>query len=63
MSRVAMISWNRVGVGVDLGYESFCDDLFCDINTIHNLDRDDMRELLTLAACDSCFIVDQVMSR
>ena len=61
MSRVAMISWNRVGVGVDLGYESFCDDLFCDINTIHNLDRDDMRELLTLAAYESFSIFHQIM--
>ena len=26
------------------------DDLFCDTNTIHNLDRNDTRELLTLAA-------------
>ena len=29
------------------------DDLFCDTNTIHNLDRNDMRELLTLAAYES----------
>ena len=39
------------------------DDLFCDTNTIHNLDRNDMRELLTLAAYDSFFIFDQVMYR
>ena len=25
-------------------------DLFCDTNTIHNLDRNDMKKLLTLAA-------------
>ena len=24
------------------------DDLFCDTNTIHNLDRNDMKKLLTL---------------
>ena len=39
------------------------DDLFCDTNTIHNLDRKDMRELLTLAAYESFFIFDQVMYR
>ena len=37
------------------------DDLFCDTNTIHDLDRNDMRELLTLAAYQSFFIFDQVM--
>ena len=43
---------------------SICiDNLFCDANTIHNLDHNDMREPLTLAACDSCFIFDQVMYR
>ena len=39
------------------------DDLFCDANTIHNLDRNDMRELLTLAAYESFFILGQVMYR
>ena len=39
------------------------DDLFCDANTIHNLDRNNMRELLTLAAYESFFIFDQVMYR
>ena len=37
------------------------DDLFCDTNTIQNLDRNDMRELLNLAAYESFFIFDQVM--
>ena len=37
--------------------------LFCDTNTIHNLYCSDMRELLTLAACESFFIFDQVMYR
>ena len=39
------------------------DDLFCDTNTIQNLDRNDMRELLNLAAYESFFIFDQVMYR
>ena len=39
------------------------DDLLCDTNTIHNLDRNDMRELLTLSAYESFFIFDQVMYR
>ena len=39
------------------------DDLFCDTNTIQNLDRNDMRELLNLAAHESFFIFDQVMYR
>ena len=39
------------------------DDLFCDANTIHNLDRTDTTELLTLAAYESFFILDQVMYR
>ena len=39
----------------------FIDDLFCDTNTIHNLDRNDMQEILTLAAYESFFIFDQVM--
>ena len=39
------------------------DDLLCDTNTIHNLDRNDMRELLTLAGYESFFIFDQVMYR
>ena len=39
------------------------DDLFWDTNTIHNLDRDEMRELLTLAAYESFFVFDQVMYR
>ena len=38
-------------------------DLFCDTNTIQNLDRNDMRELLNLAAYESFFIFDQVMYR
>ena len=29
---------------IDIG----TDDLFCDTNTIHNLDRNDIKELLTL---------------
>ena len=37
------------------------DDLFCDTNTIHDLDRNDMTEFLTLAAYQSFFIFDQVM--
>ena len=40
-----------------------CTDLFCDTNTIHNLDHNDMRELLTLAAYESFFIFDQIMHR
>ena len=39
------------------------DDLFCHTNTIQNLDRNDMRELLTLATYESFFISDQVMYR
>ena len=39
------------------------DDLFCDTNMIHNLDHNDMRELLTLAAYELFFIFDQVMYR
>ena len=39
------------------------DDLFCDTDTIQNLDRNDMRELLNLAAYESFFIFDQVMYR
>ena len=39
------------------------DDLFYDTNTIQNLDRNDMRELSTLAAYESFFIFDQVMYR
>ena len=39
------------------------DDLFCDVNTIHNLDRNDMRTLLTLGAYELFFIFDQVMYR
>ena len=39
------------------------DTLLRDTNTIHNLDRNDMRELLTLAAIESLFIFDQVMYR
>ena len=39
------------------------DDLFCDTNMIHNLDRNDMRELLTLAAYELFFIFDKVMYR
>ena len=39
------------------------DDLFCDTNTIHNLDRNNMRERLTLAAYESFFIINQVMYR
>ena len=37
------------------------DDLFCDTNTIHNLDRNDMRELLILFIFESFFIFDQVI--
>ena len=39
----------------------YIDHLFCDTNMIHNLDRDDMRKLLTLAAYESFSIFDQVM--
>ena len=39
------------------------DDLFCDTNTIQNLDRNDMRELLNLAAYELFFIFDQIMYR
>ena len=39
------------------------DDLFCDTNTIHDLDHNGMRELLTLAAIESFFIFDHVMYR
>ena len=39
------------------------DDLFCDTNTIQNLDRNDMRELLNLTAYESFVIFDQVMYR
>ena len=37
--------------------------MFCDTNTIHNLDPNDMRDLLTLAAYESLSIFDQVMYR
>ena len=36
-------------------------DLFCDTNTTHNLDHNDMTELLTLATYESFFIFDQVI--
>ena len=39
------------------------EDLFCDTNTIHNLDRNDTRELLTLPVYELFFIFDQVMYR
>ena len=39
------------------------DNLLCSTNSIHNLDRNDMRELLTLAAYKSCLNFDQVMQR
>ena len=39
------------------------DDLPSDTNTIHNLDRNDIRELLTLAAYESFFIFNHVMYR
>ena len=39
------------------------DDLFCDTNTIHNLDRNGMKKLLTLWAYESFFIFYQVMYR
>ena len=39
------------------------DDLCCDNNTFQNLDCNEMRELLTLAAYDSFFIFGQVMYR
>ena len=39
------------------------EDLFCDTNTIHNLDRNDTRELLTLPVYEFFFIFDQVMYR
>ena len=42
---------------------SFALILLRDTNTIHNLDRNDIRELLTLAAIESLFIFDQVMYR
>ena len=37
------------------------DDLFCDTIMIHNLDRNDMKELLTLGAYELFFIFDQVV--
>ena len=39
------------------------DDLFCDTCMIHNLDCNDTRELLTLAANELFFINDKVMYR
>ena len=39
------------------------DDLFCNTNTIYNLDHNDMRKLLALAAYEFFFIFDQVMYR
>ena len=39
------------------------EDLICDTNTIHNLDRNDMRERLTLAEYELFFIINQVMYR
>ena len=39
------------------------DDLFYDTNTIQNWNRNDMKELSTLAAYESFFIFDQVMYR
>ena len=39
------------------------DDLFCDTNTIHSLDRNDMKERLTLAEYEAIFIFDEVMYR
>ena len=41
----------------------YIDDLFCDTNTIHNLDRIDMREILIFVAYESFFIFDRVMYR
>ena len=38
-------------------------DLFCNTNMIHNLDCNDLGERLTLAACQSFFIFDQVTYR
>ena len=40
-----------------------CIDLFCDNKTIHNLNPNDIRELLTLVAHESFFIFDQVIFR
>ena len=37
------------------------DDLFSDTNTIHHLDRNDIREFLIWAAYESFFIFDQVI--
>ena len=39
------------------------DNLLYSTNSVHNLDRNDMRELLTLAAYKACFNFDQVMQR
>ena len=41
----------------------FIDYLFCDTDTIPNLDCNDMRELLTLAAYEVFFFFDRVMYR
>ena len=38
-------------------------DLFADTNLIHNLDKNDLRELLTLASYESFFIFDEVLYR
>ena len=57
------ISWPVLMPKVCLPIDICIDDLFCDTNTIHNLDRNDMRELLTLAAYESFFIFDEVMYR
>ena len=38
-------------------------DLFSDSDLIHNLDKNDLRELLTLASYESFFIFDELLYR
>ena len=38
-------------------------DLFSDTDAIHNLDKNDLRKLLTLASYESFFIFDKVLYR
>ena len=53
----------RVDIPLNEVIDICIDDLFCDTNTIHNLDCIDMREILIFVAYESLFIFDQVMYR
>ena len=62
---ILTISWPFVYQYIPLNevIDIFIDYLFCDTNTIHNSDCNDVRELLTLAAYELFFIFDRVMYR